>query len=140
MNKGLSALVGAIISIMICFNGELASHLGNYLSTIIIHIVGLLTILILLKAKKEKFNLSKNIPLYLYTGGIIGLFTLLFTNISFKYLGISITLALGLLGQSLASIIIDHYGLSGITRVKFNTKKVIGFLIMTSGIIIMTFF
>ncbi|WP_202906312.1 DMT family transporter, partial [Clostridium botulinum] len=61
-------------------------------------------------------------------------------NLSFSKLGVSLTLALGLLGQSLSSIFIDHFGLLGMKVIKFEKKKCIGLLFIILGIFIMTVF
>ncbi|MNI28988.1 hypothetical protein D3C73_827930 [compost metagenome] len=57
---------------------------------------------------------------------------------SFNYLGASLTLSLGLLGQSVASILIDHYGFLGAEVVKFNKQKLIGLIAISLGIFIMS--
>ncbi|MEJ9170093.1 DMT family transporter, partial [Bacillus thuringiensis] len=64
----------------------------------------------------------------------------LFNNISFSVLGASITIALSLLGQSIASIVIDHFGLLGMKVAKCEKKKLIGLCFISSGIIIMTIY
>lgn len=140
MNNLFSLLIGALISIMIMINGILSNSVGNYLSTVIIHIVGLVAIMLVLILNKAKIKFSKDIPLYLYSAGAIGVFTVLFNNIGFALLGVSIPLALGLLGQSLASIIIDHFGFFGMKVLKFDIKKSFGLLLIILGIIIMTMF
>ena len=140
MNNVLAIFIGMLISIMISFNGELANVVGNYLSSIIIHVVGLISVLIILILNKTKIKIEKNIPLYLYSAGAIGVFSVLFNNITFSTLGVSLTIALGLLGQSLTSIIIDHYGLLGMKVTKFQIKKLFGFTLIILGISIMAIF
>lgn len=140
MNNLLSFLIGALISIMIMINGILSGSVGNYLSVVIIHIVGLIAMILILILNKAKIPFIKGLPLYLYSAGAIGVFTVLFNNISFTALGVSVPLALGLLGQSLTSIIIDHFGLLGMKIIKFDRKKSFGLLLITLGIIIMTIF
>ncbi len=140
MNILISAAIGALITIMILFNGVLSENVGNYTSSVIIHIIGLAPLLILVIFNKIKLKIHKHIPLYLYSAGAIGVFTVLFTNISFSKLGVSITIALGLLGQSLSSIIIDHFGLLDMKTVRFNKKKLIGLIFIIFGIIIMAIF
>jgi len=125
---------------MVAFNGVLANYIGNNYSSIIIHIVGLIGISFILLLNKNKINIPKNIPLYMYSAGAIGVLTVLFSNISFNTLGASITLSLGLLGQSVSSIVIDNYGLFGMAVNKFNKKKIIGFVLISLGIIIMSFY
>ncbi|PGC24512.1 hypothetical protein COM11_24570 [Bacillus pseudomycoides] len=136
----LSIIIGAFIAIMIPLNGILSEMTGNYTSSVMIHIVGLVAIVIVLLVSKSKLRMQKGIPLYLYSAGAIGVFTVLFSNISFTALGVSITIALSLLGQSVSSIIIDHFGLLGMKVVKFEKKKTFGLLLISSGIIVMTIF
>jgi transporter family-2 protein len=140
MNFIISIIIGAMTSIMILFNGTLSNAFGNYISSIIIHIVGLLLLIPVLLISKTKIKLSKEIPVYLYCAGAVGVFTVLFTNISYLKLGASLTIALGLLGQSLISIIIDHMGLLGMKAIKFNKKKFVGLSLIVFGIFVMTIF
>ncbi|MFJ8530979.1 DMT family transporter [Bacillus sp. NPDC094106] len=136
----LSIIIGAFIAIMIPLNGILSEITGNYMSSVMIHLVGLFAIVIVLLVSKSKLRMQQGIPLYLYSAGAIGVFTVLFSNISFSVLGVSITIALSLLGQSVSSIIIDHFGLLGMKVVKFEKKKMIGLLLISSGIVVMTIF
>lgn len=140
MNLFISIFIGILASVMILFNGTLLNISGNFASSIIIHIVGLISIVLLILLRKSKFKLQRNIPLYLYGAGAVGVFTVVFTNISFAELGVSITLALGLLGQSVISILIDHFGFLGMKVIKFKRKKLIGLLIISLGIFIMMFY
>ncbi|KFN03479.1 DMT family transporter [Bacillus clarus] len=140
MYNFLSVFIGALIAIMIPLNGILSEMIGNYTASVVIHLVGLLAVVIVLLINKNKIRFEKGIPLYLYSAGAIGVFTVLFSNISFSALGASITIALSLLGQSIASIIIDHFGLLGMKITKFEKKKLIGLLFISSGIIVMTIF
>lgn len=140
MNNILSVLTGAFIAVMITFNGELGSRTGNYLSSVIIHIVGLMVIIGILIITKSKLKIDKEIPIYMYSAGAIGVFTVLFNNITFSTLGVSLTIALGLFGQSMASIVIDHYGLLGMKVIKFNPNKLVGLVLIILGIIVMAIF
>lgn len=140
MNNFLSVFAGVLIAIMIMVNGFLSMTFGNYGSSVIIHLVGLISIISILFINKSGIRIHKHIPLYLYSAGAIGVFTVLFNNLSFSRLGVSVTLALGLLGQSLASIIIDHFGLLEMKIAKFQKEKYIGLLFIMLGLLIMTIF
>ncbi|KDR95636.1 transporter family-2 protein [Peptoclostridium litorale DSM 5388] len=137
MNNLISTFIGALISFMILVNGILSDSIGNYSSSVIIHLVGLVSVLIVLAACRSKISIQKGIPLYMYSAGALGVFTVLFSNLSFTQLGVSLTLALGLLGQSISSIVIDHFGLLGMDTVKFKSKKYIGLLLISLGIFVM---
>lgn len=135
-----SAFVGMLITIMIGLNGTLSNLLGNYISSIIVHFAGLAAVILVLFIKKNKVTFKQEIPLYLYSAGAIGVLILLFNNVTFNTIGVSLTVALGLLGQSVASIVIDSYGLFNMKLVRFNKKKILGFMFISIGIIIMTIY
>ena len=67
----------------------------------------------------------------------MGIFTTLSNNIAFGRISVSALLALGLLGQALASIAVDQYGLLGMPRHPFNRRKWLGLGLMLAGIVVM---
>ncbi|WP_315076570.1 DMT family transporter [uncultured Clostridium sp.] len=136
----LSLLIGVLIAVMIVCNGDLSSGIGNYSSLMVIHILGYFALVIIMLYKKIKIPFKMHLPLYLYSAGALGIFTILFNNITFSVIGVALPVALGLLGQTLTSIVFDQYGLLGMQKIKFNKKKIIGITIITIGVCIMTFF
>lgn len=138
MNYLISILTGVVLSIMVVLNGDLGNATGNYISSVIIHFVGLIGIIILLVVTKSKIKSLRGIPFYMFSGGLIGILTVLFTNISFTNLGVSLTVSLALLGQLVTSIVIDHFGYFDLEVNKFEKKKIIGLVIIILGIFIMT--
>lgn len=140
MYRFYAVFIGVLITIMVTFNGILDSYLGTYFTVLVIHIVGLTAVTTILLLRKEKLVFKKGIPLYLYSGGGIGILLVIFNNICFSSLGVSLTLSLGVFGQLLLSCIIDHFGLLGMDIYKFKKKKLIGFTIILIGIIVMTIY
>lgn len=140
MYKLCAVLIGAITSVMITVNGLLASKIGNYTAIVIIHVVGITALSLILLIKKQKISFKKGIPLYLYTGGAIGVILTIFNNLSVNSLGVTLTLSAGIFGQSIAATIIDHFGLIGMKVHKLKGKKIIGYFIVLCGIIIMTIY
>lgn len=138
MNYFISIFTGAILAIMISLNGGVSTVSGNYASSVIIHFVGLIGIIAVLLVTKSKFKNLKGIPFYMFTGGLIGILTVLFTNTSFSTLGVSLTVSLSLLGQLITSIAVDHFGYFNLPVNKFDRKKILGFIIIIIGIYVMT--
>ena len=136
----LSIFIGILIGLMTCFNGMLSTYTGNYTSSVIIHAVGLIGVIFILIFNKSKIKFDKGLPLALYSAGIIGVFTVLFNNMTFLPLGATLTMALSLFGQTISSLVIDHFGLLGVNISKFNIKKLIGLGIIILGLIIMVIF
>lgn len=140
MYKFSAVLVGALIAIMVAFNGILEGYIGNYLSLFIIHGIGLISILSILIIKREKVRFKRKLPLHLYSGGLISIALIMANNISFVNLGASLTLSLGIFGQIVLSSVIDHFGLLDMEVHKFKPRKLIGLSIIAGGIIIMTIY
>ncbi|MCF7953048.1 MAG: DMT family transporter [Spirochaetales bacterium] len=76
-------------------------------------------------------------PFYLYIGGVIGVLMVFGNNICFIQLGTSVTLAAGILGQSLASLAIDTTGFLGLPKYGFNKRKIVGLMLNLFGILLM---
>lgn len=133
----LSVLTGALIASMLVINGALSARYGVYLSTILIHVVGLLFILAVLLIKREPLRRGVRLPPAYYLGGAIGVATVVFNNIAFVHLGVSAILALGLLGQSVTALIIDQYGLFSMPKRRFQKRKLIGLSLIVFGIVLM---
>ncbi|QAT43795.1 DMT family transporter [Aminipila luticellarii] len=134
----LSVFAGAVIAVMIAVNGVLTSHYSVYLATVIIHIVGLALITFILIRHKENPAPWKNkkLPLFLYSGGLVGVATTVFNNVAFGKISMSAILAIVLLGQSVTSIIIDHFGWLDMPYQPFNKKKLIGLSFIILGIVL----
>lgn len=136
MYKTGSVIIGILITIMLTFNGILSRTLGDYFSVLVIHIVGIFFVAVILTARKTRPRLEKS-PWYFYSAGAIGIFVVIFNNISFNRLGASVTTALGLMGQLIMSSAIDSMGLFGMEQHRFQKKKLIGMGIMFAGIVMM---
>jgi transporter family-2 protein len=129
----LSLVAGALISVMVAFNGGLTERYGVYSATVIIHLVGLAVIAAIMVAKREKFFPAR-FAWFMYLGGAIGVLTTVFNNFSFGRISVSAILALGLLGQSAAGLIIDKYGLFGMHKYPFSREKFFGLALILAGI------
>lgn len=136
MNYMIALLSGIIIAVMVVCNGGLTAQFGVYSANVIIHIVGLLliTLLIFIRGKNP---FAKKMPWYLYLGGAIGVATTAFNNLAYGRISVSAILALGLLGQSIASIIIDQFGFLNLPKHPFKKNKLLGLLLIVCGIVLM---
>lgn len=140
MYKISAIFIGFLVALMVTANGVLAKGAGDMFSVLIIHMVGLVAISIILLVTRKKFSSLRGIPIYLFSAGAIGVFTVLFNNMTINQLGVSLTVAMALFGQSIASVIIDHYGLLGMEVHKFQKEKIVGFLMIGIGIVFLTIY
>ncbi len=132
----LSLLAGMLISVMVVFNGGLNGRVGQTAALVIIHLAGLVFILLLMLIKGEKLRL-KRLPFYLYLGGMLGIMTTVFNNTAFGHISVSAMMALGLLGESVSSLLADHFGLLGLPKRPFRRQKLWGGLLALAGVVFM---
>lgn len=135
--KICAVIVGILLATMVSINGALSGQVPNSIALVIIHLVGALATGVLLIVTRKRFTL-KGIPFYFLGGGFVGFFVVFINNLCVLKIGVALTLALSLLGQSIVSGIIDHYGLLGMDIHKFKKEKVLGFIIVFIGIVVMT--
>lgn len=137
MELFLSFLAGMIVTVMNVFNGQLSNHIGVYLSTVLIHFIGLMTFLVIMVIKKQKLSFHHHLPLLFYTGGMIGVFTVIFNVISISTIGAALVTALGLLGQMITSLVLEYTGWLGNIKRKLSFQKVVSLMIVVIGIGVM---
>lgn len=125
---------GILITVMNLFNSKLSSVYGNYKASFIIHLVGLTCIFLF---SFNKVKLKKKVPVYFYLGGAIGILTVLFSNITISTLGVTITLVLSMIGQIIASMVMDKFGLFSIRVSKFRKEKLISLILIGIGAVVM---
>ncbi len=131
----LSVFLGLLSTVMVAMNGKLGGHYGIYTAAVIIHVLGLLSASAIVLLKRER--IANKQPFVFYIGGAIGFFCVILNSVTFGHLSVSAILALGLLGQSLASLIFDQFGLYGMQKHPFNFKKTVGLVLVMIGVVFM---
>lgn len=133
----LAILAGVVISAMVSLNGGLTASYGTYGAAVIIHVVGVIFALVLCAIKRKRIRIKGRVPLWAYWGGAIGVLTTLFNNYAFGRITMTSMVALGLLGQSLSSVILDSFGWLSLEKRRVQKTSVIGYLTALMGIFIM---
>jgi len=133
----LSLLIGVLITGQLALNGGLTTLYGAYTAVIIVHVMGLLATSFLVLIRRER-PFARRMALPLYLGGAIGVGTTVANNLAFGRISVSAILALGLLGQSILGMAVDHYGLMGMPKFAFQKQKIIGLALIFGGIAVMT--
>ena len=135
MYGGMAALYGCLLSLMNACNARLSALYGDYSAAVMIHAVGLVVLIpFALSAWGRPQGKAK---WYQYSGGLIGIVTLVFVNIGVNGVGVTGNLVLMLLGQVTASALVDHFALLGAKRNPFNSRKGIAIMVMAVGCLAM---
>ncbi|MEG7532021.1 MAG: DMT family transporter [Hungatella sp.] len=133
----VSILIGCVIAGMIAINGRLSALYGILGATVVIHLVGSVFALGVIKLRKQKLNLNPTVPLWLLSGGMIGVCTTVCNNAAYGKISMTSIVALGLFGQTLTSLAIDHFGLFHMPKYKFNKAQFLGLTFAIIGMAVM---
>ena len=135
-------MMGIMTTLMNYFNSLLALGTGLFLSSVIVHAVGLIPSFIFFIIYERKRSAAiktalNNKPL-LFTGGFIGIAAVILSSYCINTAGVFITTMATLSGQLIFSFIIDTYGLFNFKRVKITRRKAISMVILLIGIILIS--
>ncbi|UXV48383.1 DMT family transporter [Staphylococcus aureus] len=128
-------------------NSLLASHTYSpAFASLVSFTIGSITLLILtaifnrsLKLKTSHLKFGKLKPIY-FTGGILGMAFVTSNIILMPHLGAALTTLIGMFGQILMGILIDHFALFGSPKIAMTSRKTIGLLCILTGIIFLRLF
>jgi transporter family-2 protein len=137
MYKNLTLVNGVLIAVMVFLNGLLSEIAGPYLSTLIFHLMGLLLLFIIALIRRNKLPRLKEIQLLYFLPGILSVTTTLLNNLCIPRLGITLTAGLSMYGQLVTSGLVEHYGLFGMPVNRFRKEKLLGYSIISLGVIVM---
>lgn len=129
----LGLLNGVVSTTLVLVNGTLTGAWGLYSSTVIIHLVGIVFSFMVLLCSRTLRRFPKGLPLWMWSGGFIGLFTTLFQNAAFGHIPMTGIMALCLLGQTVTSLLIDLFGFFGKEKQRLTLPSAVGVLCSFAG-------
>lgn len=138
----LAAAFGAgwLITLMVLFNGTLATYGTLLFSSWVPHATGTVVALILLAIAKPAKASIKRAPLWAYLGGVSGALTVVFTSAAVNSpLALSGTIAVGLAGQVVFSLIADMRGMFGMPKHNPTVRDMIALNFIVAGALILIF-
>ena len=143
----LGFIFGFFPPIQTTINSLLASHTHSpAFASLVSFTIGSITLLILtaifnrsLKLKTSHLKFGKLKPIY-FTGGILGMAFVTSNIILMPHLGAALTTLIGMFGQILMGILIDHFTLFGSPKIAMTSRKTIGLLCILTGIIFLRLF
>ncbi len=112
------------------------------LSVFISFFVGAVILALILLITKRKIVIpkvdlqGKKLPLWVYLGGLFGIFIVGGNIIVIKELGSVVTTIVFILGQLLTAVLIDHLGLFGITRRKIKKSQVFALVLICIALLL----
>ena len=133
MVYGISSLASVLISVMVVLNGELSDYYGAYTGAAIVHFAGLVLVSLFVLIRRENPFARRGLRWTAYLGGAAGATTTLMSNLAYGHISVSAIVALSLLGQALAALMIDCFGLFGMRKKQLNPGALLGLLCTCVG-------
>ncbi len=132
----IGVAIGVGISVQSTFNASLAKAVGLWPTTLIVHLLGTITLMLPLWFFRHQAQWSgwNQVPWYAYLGGVFGAFII--SGIAYLLgrmevaAGISIILA----AQMITALLIDHFGLFGVSQQSVDWIKIVGVLLLMAGV------
>lgn len=137
----IGALVtGLLIPLQLAFNAQLARGIGNPLSAALIVAIAMCMALGVLtlatRATLPSASTIMAIPFTAWIGGLLAAFYIVSIVILTPRLGVGATTGFILVGQIIAAMLLDHFGLFQNPQHLLNGWRLAGAFLMTSGIIL----
>lgn len=131
----LIGLIGGVaVGLQSPISGAMGQRIGPAASSFIIHLGGLIATTALLLARGgEKIRAWPTVPWYMLIAGVFGLVLFLTINVTLPRLGGAMMITLVIIGQLTMGIIIDHFGLLGVTPRPVDLVRVAGMLVLVAG-------
>jgi transporter family-2 protein len=130
----IGLLGGAAVGIQSPIAGAMGQKIGGTASSVVVHLSGLIfSVALLLIRGGERIRDWRTLPLYMLGAGFFGLVLYQTINITFPRLGGTIMVALIIIGQLTAGMVIDHFGWLGVATRPIDLTRVLGLVILLAG-------
>jgi len=131
----LMAVGGAAVAIQPSLNARLAEKTGFLQAATISFAVGTLVLLLIsLSSGHGNFRRILEADWWQLTGGFFGAFFVTMTIVGVPRIGTTAVLALTIVSQLLAGLVMDHYGLLGMRVIPIDLKRLLGITFLLVGV------
>lgn len=135
----IALLSGVLLPIQAGLNSRLGKTLENPVyAAMISFLVGVSAILlyIILTKQHASWEGLKTAPAYIWFGGILGAFFVTATILAFPRIGPALTFSLVVAGQVIIGVLLDHFNILVAQQHSINIWRIIGIVLIISGVII----
>jgi bacterial/archaeal transporter family-2 protein len=135
---------GAVLPFQVGMNAELADWLGSPVRAAFVSfatgtlLLGVAAVLVL-KPLPSWARLGEA-PWWVWLGGALGTFYVVGSIVSAPKLGATTLVALVVAGQSLASLVVDHYGWVGFEPKHVSAGRLVGIALVGAGVVLVRIF
>ncbi len=136
LSLSLAALAGAAMAVQGTLNAALGKVVGIWESTLIVHLIGTVTVLIIILVGGIGFgNLTKipQAPWYAYLGGLLSVVIIYAVVRVIPQAGVGNATTAIIAAQIITALLIDSLGLLGMKKYAFHYTDILGILLLAVG-------
>lgn len=132
----IAALSGAAMALQGTFNAALGKVIGVWQSTLIVHIIGLVTVILIIAVIGSGFtglNKIGSVPWYAFLGGILNVLIIYAVVRSIPEIGVGNATTAIIVAQILTAVTIDSLGAFGMEKYEFKYLDILGIILLAVG-------
>jgi transporter family-2 protein len=129
-------VAGAAMAVQGTMNATLGKVIGLWESTLVVHVIGLITVVIAMLSLKTGFEgLAKagNAPWYVYLGGLLNVLIIFGVVKSIPKIGVGNATTGIIFAQILTAVMIDKFGIMGVEKIPFRWLDILGIGFLAVG-------
>jgi transporter family-2 protein len=139
----LAFSAGAVLPLQAGINSQLRTYAGSPLiAAFISFLVGtvlLFAMTLVLQLPWPSLSALAQAPWWAWLGGLLGAILVFLAIVLAEQLGAAVMVALIITGQMIVSLLLDHYGLVGYTRNTLSPARIIGTVLLLSGVFLIRY-
>lgn len=139
----LAFSAGAVLPLQAGINSQLRTYTGSPLiATFFSFLVGtilLFAMTLVLRLPWPSLSVLAQAPGWAWLGGLLGAILVFLVIVLAEELGAAVMVALIITGQMIVSLVLDHYGLVGYPRHTLSPARIIGALLLLSGVFLIRY-
>ncbi len=136
----IALMGGMVLPMQAGLNSVLAKPVGgSYVASLLSFGVGTATLIlftICMRLPLPSWQNMTSAPWWAWLGGVCGAFFVAVVTISAPKLGAITLVAVVIIGQMLASVMLDHYGLMGFSQSSLTMTKALGCVLLLAGVML----
>ncbi len=131
----LMAIGGIAVAMQPSINARLAEKVGFLEAATVSFAVGTLVLLLVsLTSGQGSFRRVPDADWWQLSGGLFGAFFVTMTIVGVPRIGTTAVLALTIVSQLTAGLVMDHYGLFGMRGIPIDYKRLLGVVLLLAGV------
>lgn len=140
----LAVAAGALLSVQAGINGRLRPFVGGPVPATLVSVAvstsAMVVLMLATRTPAPTPERAGGAPWWVWTGGLLGVVFVLVSLGLVSRLGAAFLFALVVVGQMLASMVMDYYGLLGVVEHPVTPLRLLGVALLLGGVILIRFF